>query len=506
MRHRSTLMASLLIAGSIAFPQPVLAGDSAELERLRAQLEALEMQVKALERQPEPRAGDAATGARDAPVANTDEKGFVVRSADGQSELRLRGQTQVDGRFYPGGASSANATTASDAILLKQFRPTLQGTLWSKYDFLLMPDLGNGRAVVQDAYVDARFMPWLQLKAGKQKTPFGIERLQGESDGKFIERALPNDLVPNRDIGVQVHGMLADGRVDYALGYFNGVVDGNSSDNYANADTGSNGGRDIAARIFASPFRYGPDILQNLGLGLAVTYGNAQGVAASGANAATLSQSNLPSFRSALGQLTFFSYRTAAASGGSPGNGSTYADGERLRWSPQFYYYKGPFGLLGEYVQVSQQVARPIAANAIRSDRVDNDAWQIAASWLLTGESAGYANPAPKQNFEPGKGTGLGAWELALRYGELRIDNAAFASFGSGNPAARQARSYADPTVSARKAQAWASGINWYLNRNLKLALDYEHTRFDGGWTNANGAILDRPPEDVMSTRLQLAF
>ncbi|OIQ81553.1 phosphate-selective porin O and P [mine drainage metagenome] len=499
-------MATLLIAGSISFPQPALADDNAELERLRAQLKELEMQVKALERQPEARAGDAAAGARETPVANTDEQGFVIRSADGRSELRLRGQTQVDGRVYPGGTGSANATTASDAFLLKQFRPTLQGALWSTYDFLLMPDFGNGRTVIQDAYVDARVRPWLQLKAGKQKTPFGIERLQGESDGKFIERALPNDLVPNRDIGVQIHGMLADGRVDYALGYFNGVVDGNSSDNYASADAGSNGGRDIAARVFATPFRYGPDVLQNLGLGLAVTYGNAQGVAAGGANAATLTQSNLPSFRSALGQLTFFSYRTAAASGGSPGSGSAYADGERLRWSPQFYYYNGPFGLLGEYVRVSQQVARPIAANAIRSDRVDNDAWQITASWLLTGESAGYANPAPKQNFEPEKGGGPGAWELALRYSELRIDNAAFAAFGPGSSTARQARSYADPTVSARKAQAWTSGINWYPNRNLKLALDYEHTRFDGGWTNASGAVLDRPPEDVVSTRLQLAF
>jgi phosphate-selective porin OprO/OprP len=67
---------------------------------------------------------------------------------------------------------------------------------------------------------------------------------------------------------------------------------------------------------------------------------------------------------------------------------------------------------------------------------------------------------------------------------------------------------YADPKASISKASAWAAGINWYLNRNLKLALDYEQTSFNGGWTSTNTStnVLDRPTERVVSTRLQLGF
>ena len=71
-----------------------------------------------------------------------------------------------------------------------------------------MSDFGGGTAVVQDAYVDARFSKVFNLRAGKQKPPLGQERLLSATDILFIERALPTALVPNRDVGVQVYGEL----------------------------------------------------------------------------------------------------------------------------------------------------------------------------------------------------------------------------------------------------------------------------------------------------------
>ena len=55
---------------------------------------------------------------------------------------------------------------------------------------------------------------------------------------------------------------------------------------------------------------------------------------------------------------------------------------------------------------------------------------------------------------------------------------------------------------SARKAKGWGAGFNWYLNRNIRIALDYEQTRFEGG--AAGGA--DRPNEKVLFNRFQIAF
>lgn len=505
MQFRFSKFATVLIAsGIISLPLTASANDSSELEELRGLVQELSQQVKVLQRKGELNEEEVAAAKKDTPVVSATERGFGIKSADGNYEIRLRGQIQTDARFYQGhdGFSSGNSdvtgVSAPDTALLKQFRPILQGTVAGKYDFLLTPDFGGGKTVVQDAYVDARFTPWAQVKVGKQKTPFGLERLQGDADGKFIERGLPNNLVPNRDIGVQLHGLLADNTVDYALGVFNGVIDGNSSDSFTSSDTDNNIDKELVARVFATPFKNDTGLLQNLGVGLAATYsdfrGSGLGVNATTAQSAT--ESNLPSFRTNLGQLSFFKYRTAAAGA----NTGTYADGERIRWSPQFYYYTGPFGLFGEYVQVDQDVSKLNGA-VKSSDKLKNNAWQIVGSWVLTGEDAGYTNPIPKRPFNLTNGTGIGAWELVARYSELNIDDKAFRPIGG-----LQNRSYADPNSSAKQASAWAAGINWYLNRNLKIALDYEETHFDGGWTGSTGAIEDRPTEKVVSSRLQIAF
>jgi len=67
---------------------------------------------------------------------------------------------------------------------------------------------------------------------------------------------------------------------------------------------------------------------------------------------------------------------------------------------------------------------------------------------------------------------------------------------------------FADPTTSARSASAWSVGLNWYLNRNVLVKAGFSHTRFSGGGgTGATPpAIVTRQPENVLFTRVQLAF
>jgi phosphate-selective porin len=45
-------------------------------------------------------------------------------------------------------------------------------------------------------------------------------------------------------------------------------------------------------------------------------------------------------------------------------------------------------------------------------------------------------------------------------------------------------------------------GLNWYLNRNIRAALNFNHTDFKGG---ASGSVT-RQDENVFLTRMQLAF
>ncbi len=162
------------------------------------------------------------------------------------------------------------------------------------------------------------------------------------------------------------------------------------------------------------------------------------------------------------GQNTLFSYRG--------GTTPTVAQGERFRWSPQAYYYNGAFGLLGEFVAVSQGVQRTIGTTT-RLDTLNHSAWQVQLGYVLTGEDESYRSPIPRRPYQRGAG-GWGALELVARYSQLKLDPGSFTG-GSG--------SFADPSVSVARAAAWAAGLNWYLTQNTKFVLDYELTKFTGG-------------------------
>jgi phosphate-selective porin OprO/OprP len=328
--------------------------------------------------------------------------------------------------------------------------------------------------------VDARFFPFAQLKGGKFKTPFGLERLQSASAIRFVERSLANNLVPNRDLGVELHGELWNSAVSYSAAWLNGVNDGGSSEEFGDFD--SNVDKDAAARLFVHPFlNTGIVPLQGLGLGAAISFVDAPG---------NPTAPNLPKYKTP-GQRTFFQYQFDPADATK----TTFAYGDRLRLSPQAYYYYGPFGLLGEYVTVSQDVRRDTGV-LIRKDELNHDAWQVAVSYGLTGEDSTYKGVTPKSPFSIDNGT-WGALELVGRYSELNVDEDTF--IGGGD-------SFADPVKSAEKAASWAIGLNWYLNPNLKLVLDYEQTSFDGGGGGDADAPLDREDEKVLLSRFQLAF
>ena len=66
----------------------------------------------------------------------------------------------------------------------------------------------------------------------------------------FNERALPTALVPNRDLGVELHGELLEGVASYAAGVFNGVGDARNSSNFDFEDR-----KALEGRVFFQPFK-----------------------------------------------------------------------------------------------------------------------------------------------------------------------------------------------------------------------------------------------------------
>ena len=150
-----------------------------------------------------------------------------------------------------------------------------------------------------------------------------------------------------------------------------------------------------------------------------------------------------------------------------------------------------------------------------------HNAWNIGATWVLTGEDNSFKGVKPKNNFDFDKGT-WGAWEAGLRYSEINLDRDTFTSAnGSGNYGVETnttAGAYANRTVSAKSAKTWTAGINWYLDQNTKFQLNYLQTSFEGGAggasTNSDGtltytvneSVSDRKDERAILGRLQISY
>lgn len=147
----------------------------------------------------------------------------------------------------------------------------------------------------------------------------------------------------------------------------------------------------------------------------------------------------------------FFSYSGASA------------DGIRRRYSPQVFYYFKSFGGFVEWVHTET----PIRKELVREE-IAHNAWQVAGSFVLTGEAATDAGAGvrPRANFDFGNG-GLGAFQIAARYHTLKVDPRAL-TLGLASPGA------------SREADAWTVGFNWYLTGSFRYTFNFERTVFDG--------------------------
>jgi phosphate-selective porin OprO/OprP len=379
------------------------------------------------------------------------QDGFAIESGNGDYRLQIGLLVQADGRF----AAEDDSKAINDTFAFRRLRPYLRGRILRRFEFYLNPDFAGGTLVVQDAYLDTIFAPAFRIRAGKGKHPFGMERVHSASNLLFMDRALPTALAPNRDLGIQVLGDVSGGVFSYLAGVMSGVADGGS------ADLDTNDGKDLTARVIVRPFaRQIASPLRGLGFAISGNTGRQAGAAV------------LPSFRTQIIQQPYFSYATGAV-----------ASGRRIRYSPQLFFFKGPLGGWAEYVHTEM----PVTRNGV-SDDIEHRAWQVAASWVLTGEAATDAGVGirPRAIFDPATGH-WGALQVAARVHELTVDQAAvdlgFAAAGS-----------------SRKAQAWTLGLNWIVSANVKYVLNFERTVFDG---NGAGA---RPPENGIAFRTQLNF
>ena len=460
------VLAALTFVGA-QFATAAIAQDEAatnnavDIDTLKQQIDKLNQEVQVLERQQKEDENTATQSVQNSPHLSVGENGVSFASANSNFVANLHGWVQVDSRtFFQNGH-----TPGIDGFLLRRARPIFNGTIFNNVDFNFTPEFGGSTVQILDAYLNYHYNPALQLEMGKFKPPVGLESLQSDIYTFFNERSMVSDLNPYRSIGAELHGDLYDGVFSYAAGIFNGLPDLTSTTVNANIDNDMA----FAGRAFVVPFKE-TDIrpLQGLGLGVSGSYEHDD------TNAATAGLT--PGFTTD-GQEKFFTY-----------SGTTVPNGAHWRVSPQGYYYYGPFGLLAEYV-VSDQSVSKLGTPGTRG--MDNAAWEVSGGWVLTGENDSYNGVVPRHPFDIRNGD-FGAWQIVGRYADLDIDHAAFPT-------------YASAATSASGARAWSVGLNWYLNKDLRANISFSRTWFTGTGSGTTGPVI-KQPEDVLFTRMQLAF
>lgn len=466
---KSTLfIVSLLVAGPLAISIKAQGNGSAEqqstlqssIDSSKSKVNEIDQRLKILERLREIDAENNKKKVDETPVVTAGKDGFLLRAPDTSYQLRIRYEGHFDGRYFVN--SDTFSTTRQPVFLVRRARPIIEAQLPGHFFFRIMADFGNGKLDIPDAYIENNLFSAVGARIGKFKSPFSLEVLQSTTANPFIELSLSSQLAPNRDIGGQLQGDIGNGLVSYAIGVFNGTADG------TNIDGDWNRPKDLAGRIFVQPFPTFP-ALKGLGIGGAFTYGDHSDPRDPKKWSSTITPASVSGLKTA-GQESFFKYRD-----------TTYASGDETRLDLQGNYYVGPFGLTGEYINNKSFIKLKT------QKEITNTGWNVSVIYALTGEPNSFKGLKPFRNFNPVKGQ-WGALELAARVSSVEVDNSIFPVF-------------ADSTKQAKKAIDYTGGINWYLNRHIKILLDYTQTQFTGGAKKGNA-----PDENLIAGRVQVVY
>lgn len=378
------------------------------------------------------------------------DEGFTLMGED--DSLKIGAWMQNDVRIFFKGHPSTTQ------FLVRRARLDFRGSLERIFGFRIMGEFegnnGTNAANLKEGWVEYNQFPEFRMKIGQFKEPFGLENLYGDLWLDFMERpAVENFVRPEQDLGLMFFGKLLQKHVEYGVGLFNG-----SGTNVAE----SNDDKDVAARIAVTPFLKNERVwINHLTMGGSWSYGK-QTETLDGTGPTT------------AGGMRFLSFVNPTAGADVSINDKRTRAGGDMEW------FVGPFSAKGEYVfSRSRAVTFGGASRTWNLHGVSNQ-----LTYLLTGEKkSNQQSVTPKKNFDPKEG-GWGALELATRVEMGWSDQGLIdAGFAAGTD------------------DLWSTsgGLNWYLNRHLKMMLNYIYTRFDDAVANAGG----KTNEHLLLARVQ---
>ena len=194
------------------------------------------------------------------PVGYQLGKGFTFTSPDGRFQLSLGGRGQFQYMYLDRDDVNGPAQDVS-VNKIRRFKVYMGGHAFTRdLTYRVQVNLAkSGTAqMLDDAFINYRFVEEAQLQAGQFKIPFARQELTSDGSLQFVDRSNAVDAFkPSYDVGAMLQGRAADRKVAYNAGLFNGT--GQSGTRTTNSGA-------WAARAVFSPFgemRYSEPDLEN---------------------------------------------------------------------------------------------------------------------------------------------------------------------------------------------------------------------------------------------------
>jgi phosphate-selective porin OprO and OprP len=360
-----------------------------------------------------PAHAQAAAAQRDPETGVTWDRRPTIVLGD-HARIEMKARVQADYLVRDESDPDAATLPFADRLSFARKRVGVEGVLFDRVEFQVEGEVGDENPW-RDVFADVKVHRALRVRAGRFKVPFSLEQLTSGTDLEFIARAAAvEDLSPSRDIGVMLHGRVADRAIKYEAGVFE--VDQAARLWKAGAV------RTVAGRITIAP----------------LVDGKSRGSDALEISAALL-RSGLPEGRDGpnghlvLGD-TFFR--------------SMFVNGTRTRMGASVAWNGTRASVRGELIRsLDTRLGQGVDGGNL-SNLVTTGGY-VAGSWHLASRDGRRWGQAP-----------LRGLDLTARFDRL--------SFGS----AAQGEAFLNPradSVAPIGRDAWTAGVNWYVNRWVKV-------------------------------------
>ena len=459
-----------------------------------------------------------------------------LESGDGNNSIALTGRMHFDIRGVDAdnnqsglSESDRDSKTLADNFEIRRARLGAKGKFLKDFSYEVVGNLvGSNTNTLDVAYVNwGKFEPF-QIRAGQFKQPFNLEELTSSNNIDFMERSYVNQITPAKKPGVMVHGVPTKG-LTYAASMYqqnnwgeeSAKEDGKSFAGRATLNFAEMAGwKDAVFHVGAAGFDSEYDILP-------ATSGQTNKAAE------TTTRGTVFSFRSGgrglanayRGQISgdpVYAYTgtgaPAAAGYGISANNTAKVDNRAYGLELAAAY--GPFKFQSEYTSQTFKAENNGSTASVMN--ADVKAYYVEALWMLTGEnySDWYKNGAwgaikPKSNFDLETGAGLGAWELGLRYDTFDVSDTKATGSSRFQGAVDRFDSGKTDTCSSSSgsncgggAKSYTAGLKWVLNPNMRMMLNYTHTKYESSFTPIDlaGTPKSNDKEDLLMLRTQVAF